>query len=147
MRPRVLLLVLGAVLAGTLPVGALAKPTTPPPNVAGTTGEPPPAWFQVGERAHWFAYGSFCWTTTCVDFLPPSRRTDLPKTTARAGQTLAIHLPFVPKSVRVRVLATNTTYALIARRDTSWRVRGSGIVLVEARGAKGSASYLARLTR
>ena len=147
MRTHALSLSVTAGLAAFLAAGALAKPGTPPPNVAGTTGEPPPAWFQLGGRAQWFAYSSFCWTTTCVDFLPPARRTDLPKVAARAGQTLAIHLGFVPKRVSVRVLETSKTYALVAGRDTSWRVRGSGIVLVETRGAKGTASYAARITR
>ena len=136
-----------AVLLALLASGASAKPGTPPPNVAGTTGEPPPAWFALGARSGWLAYSSFCWTTVCVDFLPPARRTDLPKLAARPGQTLQIHLGFAPRSVLVRVLETNKAYPLVARRDTSWRVRGSGVILVEARGAKGSASYAARLGR
>lgn len=139
-----LIAVLGvAVFSGVAP----AKPGTPPPNVAGTTSEPPPAWFRIGSRASWFAYSSFCWTAACVDFLPPSRRTDLPRLTARPGQAVAIHLGFAPKSVLVRVLATRRSYPLIARRDTSWRVRGSGVIVIEVRGVTGSASYLARLTR
>jgi hypothetical protein len=124
-----------------------AKPGTPPPNVAGTTGEPPPAWFALGGRSDWLAYSSFCWTTTCVDFLPPARRTDLPTIAARPGQRLGIHLAFVPRSILVRLLATRQAYPLIAARDTSWRVRGSGAILIEARGARGSASYAARITR
>jgi hypothetical protein len=126
---------------------AQAKPRTPPPNVAGTTGEPPPAWFALGSRSDWLAYSSFCWTTTCVDFLPPARRPDLPTIRARVGQRLGIHLAFVPRSILVRVLGSSRSYALIAARDTSWRVRGSGVILVEARGAKGSASYAARIGR
>jgi hypothetical protein len=126
---------------------AQAKPSTPPPNVAGTTGEPPPAWFGIAGRSDWLAYSSFCWTTTCVTFLPPARRTDLPSIAARTGQTIQIHLAFVPRSILVRVAATGRSYPLVARRDTSWRARGSGVILVEARGAKGSASYAARLTR
>lgn len=146
MRPRRTFAFAALLLALLAPV-AHAKPGTPPPNVAGTAGEPPPAWFTLGARSDWLAYSSFCWTTTCVTFLPPERRTDLPKLVAKEGQTLAIHLAFTPKTVLVRVLATKQSYPLVAGRDTSWRVRGSGVILVEARGAKGSASYVARITR
>lgn len=140
-KPAAALLATAALGVGA----ASAAPGTPPPNVAGTTAEPPPAWFGVGGVERWFAYGSFCWTTACVDFLPPARRTDLPKLAARPGQTLAIHLRFVPKSVRVRVLATGNAYPLVAAGDTRWRVRGSGVIVVEVRAARGSASYLARV--
>lgn len=146
MRPRRVVAFAAILLAILAPI-AQAKPGTPPPNVAGTTGEPPPAWFTLGARSDWLAYSSFCWTTTCITFLPPARRTDLPKLVAKEGQTLTIHLGFVPRSVLVRVLATNRSYPLVTRRDPSWRVRGSGVILVEARGAKGSASYAARIVR
>ena len=128
-------------------VSAYAKPGTPPPDVKGTTSEPPPAWASAEGPGRWLAYGSFCWRTACVDFIPPSRRTDLPKLTAPAGATIGIHLRFVPKSVRVRVLDTGRAYSLVAARDTRWRVRGSGVILVEARGANGSASYVVRIVR
>ncbi len=147
-KPRIFLsTVLALVVLALLPAGAQAKPGTPPPNVAGTTSEPPPAWFQVNGRAAWFAYSSFCWTTACVDFLPPSRRTDLPRVSVSAGRVLSIHLGFTPKSILVRNATTKASYPLIAHRDTAWRVRGSGIIVVEVRGAKGSASYLARIDR
>ena len=64
-------IVLGVLLLALLAGAAKAKPGTPPPNVAGTTSEPPAAWFQANGRAAWFAYSSFCWTTACVDFLRP----------------------------------------------------------------------------
>ncbi len=134
------LLVLGAAVAS-------AKPGTPPPDVKGTTYEPPPAWASAQGGDGWLAYGSFCWQTACVDFIPPSRRTDVPKLRAQAGVTIGIHLRFVPKSVRVRVLETGRSYSLVAARDTHWRVRGSGLIVVEARGAAGSASYVARIVR
>ena len=147
MRPfRTATLATLLVLMALAPAAASAKPGTPPPNVAGTASEPPPAWFGLGARSGWFAYGSFCWTTACVDFRPPARRDDLPRLSARVGQTLAIHLGFIPKSVLVRVLETNKSYALVARRDTAWRVRARGLIQVETRAAKGSASYLARIT-
>ncbi len=146
MRLLFLLFVVASALAAVLAAAAaLAAPGAPPPNVAGTSGEPPPAWLGAGGREQWLAYSSFCWATTCVDFLPPARRTDLPKVVARRGTRISIHLRFVPTWVRVRMLATGKTYGLVARRDTSWRVRGSGVVSVEVRAAKGTASYLARI--
>jgi hypothetical protein len=126
---------------------AAAKPVTPPPNVAGTNSEPPPAWFRAAGVDRWFAYGSYCWTTACVDFIPPARRTDLPRLIARPGQSIGIHLGFVPKSIRVRVLATGRAYPLVTARDTQWRVRGSGTIVVEVRAVPGSASYIARVVR
>ncbi|MBA2535833.1 MAG: hypothetical protein H0V20_00170 [Actinobacteria bacterium] len=138
-------IVLGVLLLALLAGAAKAKPGTPPPNVAGTTSEPPAAWFQANGRAAWFAYSSFCWTTACVDFLPPARRTDLPRASLSPGQVLSIHLGFIPRSILARNLTTKASYPLVALRDTAWRVRGSGIVLIEARAAKGSASYLVRI--
>ena len=146
MRSLRIPIVAAVVLVLFAAAAAEAKPPTPPPNVAGTTSEPPPAWFDGSARPGWFAYSSFCWTTACVSFIPPARRTDLPRVSARVGETLAIHLGFVPKSVLVRVLETNRSYALVARRDTAWRVRARGLIQVETRAAKGSASYLARIT-
>ncbi len=127
--------------------GAAARPPAPAPNVSGTSSEPPPAWFSAAGRDGWFAYHSFCWTTACVDFLPPDRRTDVPAIRARDGERIGLHLGFEPKSVAVRVLATGTRYSLVARRDTSWRVRGAGLIAVEVRAAQGTAAYLARVTR
>lgn len=144
-RFRVPLLAALALVVLLVPASASAKPGTPPPNVAGTTSEPPPAWYSVGAPSWWLAYGSFCWTTACVDFLPPARRTDLPRVKARVGQNLGIHLGFDPRSVRVRVLATSASYPLVARRNTVWRIRASGLIVIETRGAKGTASYLARI--
>jgi len=135
------MLAFAALVAGS----ASAAPGTPPPDVAGTTSEPPPAWFGASGVEHWFACGSYCWTTACLDFLPPGRRTDLPKLAARPGATVSIHLRFVPKSLRVRVLASGRVFPLVAARDTRWRLRGSGVIVVEIRATRGSASYLARV--
>ena len=116
---------------------ASAAPGTPPPDVQGTSSEPPAAWFHAGTGDRWFAYGSFCWSTACVDFLPPGRRTDLPKLVAAVGDTVGIHLRFAPTSVRVQVLSTGRSYPLVAARDTRWRVRGSGVVIVEGHSRTG----------
>lgn len=142
-----ILLVAVALAALALAGTGSAKPRTPPPGVAGTPGEPPPAWFAAGARDGWLAYGSFCWRTACVDFLPPDRRTDVPPVRAPIGSRLSLHLGFAPRWVRVRMLDTGRTYALVARRDTGWRVRSTGLFVVEARGAGGSASYLGRIVR
>ena len=138
------LLLLALLALVVLPAGA-AAPTDPPPNVEGTKGEPPPAWAVGSGTDTWLAYSSFCWRTTCVTFLPPNRRDDVPTVKARRGAFLVIHLGFDPRWVKVRHLASGTSFPLVAAAVTRWRVRRAGLISIETRGSGGTASYLARV--
>lgn len=123
---------------------AVSPPRDPPPKVQGASTSPPPAWIAVGDRSAWMAYSSYCWTTSCVDFLPPATRPDIPKVAVAAGATVRFHLGFVGHAVRA-VLPSGRRVALASGRVIAWRPPARGVVVLEAKGPGGSASYVVRL--
>ena len=137
-----------AVLA--LATGAVgARPPGKPPRVSGVTVAPPPAWVETGGRARWLTFGSYCWYTACVDMLPPASRPDLPVLRLPAEGSVRIHLAFRPSSLSVRILTGAKLGPLVklpARAVVDWHADRAGVAVIEARGHRGSASYLLRLT-
>jgi len=135
-------------LAGGLLLGqavvALGVPRPPAPKVSGAATAPPPAWIETARGDRWLAFSSFCWKTTCVDFIPPAMRPELPRIALRRGETVRFHLAFRPTSLRL--LVGNRAFKLAARRVVAWRVSGGGLAVLEARAAQGSTSYAARLS-
>lgn len=132
------------VAAAALASSALAwsgEPRTKPPSPA-QPGGPPPAWAETATRSAWLAYGSYCWRTTCADYLPPTGRDDLPRLVVRRGDRLRLHVAFAPSELVVRRLPAGTSVRLPATRVTTWRPTAAGIAVVEARGPGGSASYV-----
>jgi hypothetical protein len=80
-----------------------------------------------------------------VDFIPPSNRTDIPVLLVSRGALVSIHLTFQPRRLAVTETAGGLRRALPAKRVAGWRPRRAGLVVVEAAGAKGDASYLVKL--
>ena len=111
--------------------------------MGGAAAAPPPAWIETAGGDRWLAFGSFCWKTTCVDFIPPEMRPELPRLTVRRGQTARFHLGFSPRTLTLTV--GTKTFRLAAKRVAAWRAVNGGIVILNARGKEGSASYVARL--
>ena len=126
-------------VSGSGASAAVAVPPGPPPKVGGTSVAPPPAWIEAGKVQKWLAYSSYCWTTACVDFIPPAMRTDVPSLTVRRGRAVTIHFRFLPKNVTVRGLV------VAPGRIVTWRPRTAGLALVAADAATGDASYLVRI--
>jgi hypothetical protein len=127
---------------------AAGQPSDPPPKVAGVANPPPPAWVDLGSRDRWLAYSSFCWTTACVDFIPPARRPDLPVLSSTHGSRLRFHLGFLPRSTSLALVDANGTrrrWLLARARTPAWRAVTTGVLILEARSARGSASYAFRL--
>lgn len=126
---------------------AATPPTATPPKVSGAgTAPPPPAWVELpGAPSRWLAYGSFCWKTGCVDFLPPQMRPDLPRARARVGSTVTFHLGFRPSKLRVEAVGAGRAWTLRPVRTSSWRVARLGVVSLTAKGPGGSASYVIRI--
>lgn len=125
----------------------IGPPASGPPKVGGTISvAPPPAWIEVGARSRWLAYGSYCWGTACVDMLPPESRPDLPRVNVTPGRMLRVHFAFEPSRASVHLLRATrwVRLASIGGRTLSFRAR-RGILIVDASGARGSASYVARL--
>ncbi len=81
--------------------------------------------------------------------IPPPSRGDLPLLRVKRGQTIRIHLAFVPRDAHLTVFRASTMkhYVLRPVRVLVWRVQRAGIVSVDLHGPGGSASYLVRLSR
>ena len=133
-----------AVLAAA-PIAAATPPFAPPPKVSGAGSAPPPAWIErPAAPSRWLAYGSFCWKTNCVDFIPPEMRPDLPRVAVRVGTTVAFHLGFKPSRLRLELVG-GRSWTLQPARVSTWRVSRLGAFSLTAKGAGGSASYVIRL--
>ena len=127
------------------PLDWAGPPKTDPPQLQ--QKGPPPAWVETATRSVWLAFGSYCWTTMCVDMIPPAMRDDIPRIVAKRGVPVRIHLAFAPRTAHVLVLrgGKQTILGLEPKRLLVWRPRVSGVVLVDVRGAQGSAGYLCRI--
>jgi hypothetical protein len=127
---------LGLLMAAVIAVPAAydaQPPAGPPPQVAGSTDSPPPAWIETSVGSAWLAFSTYCWKSTCADFIPrrcPDKRT--PTLRLRRGETVRFHFGFRPKSVELGVGRGKPT-TLAARRVTSWRATGGGLLSVFVR--------------
>lgn len=142
-----LLAVVAAVLGVASPAAAASPPAAQPPKVTGAEAAPPPAWIELpAARSRWLAYSSFCWRTSCVDFLPPQMRPDVPHVRVGLGKRVRFHLAFEPTRLTLELGGTaGRSWRLAPDRASSWRVAARGLFVLHARGASGSASYLVRL--
>jgi hypothetical protein len=108
---------------------------------------PPPAWVETSRGSRWLGYSSFCWGTTCADFIPPrcgERHT--PTLRVPRGETIRFHLGFTPTDAAVTVFGPSTPrerHHLEPSRTPSWRVETAGAFSLFARIKGGDASYVA----
>jgi hypothetical protein len=79
--------------------------------------------------------------------IPPAMRKDIPTVTVRRGELVRIHVAFAPRKAAALVIQNGrtATYKLRAARVLTWRPPRSGLVLVDAQVARGSATYVVRL--
>jgi hypothetical protein len=146
-RPLFVTAIALAVLAFAAPA-ALAWPGAPkaPPPTPPSSGAPPPAWIETQAKSAWLFYGSYCWKTMCVDLIPPDTRPGLPSFTVARGRIVRVHLRFAARSATVSIDRRKASSTFNAdKRIVSWSATRAGILTVSARGAAGSASYVARL--
>ncbi|WP_147281348.1 hypothetical protein [Gaiella occulta] len=122
---------------------AAGPPSTPPSRVVGAATSPPPAWVETAHSSSWLAFSSFCWRTSCVDFIPPSARSDVPRLAVRPGEQVRFHFGFRPRQTLLR--RQSRTFVLTPARTTGWRVATLGLVTITVRSRSGTASYIARL--
>lgn len=77
---------------------------------------------------------------------PVQERTDLAVLTTRTGELLRLHLAFRPREALTVYRGLRFRHYRLPRRQVvNWRVRGSGVVALDAEAPAGSASYLIRL--
>ena len=137
----VVLVFAAAAVAATWP----GPPKTAPPKLK--QPGPPAAWIETSTRARWLAYSTYCWKTTCADFLPPASRTDLPVVRAQRDGSVRIHFSFLPRDARVTLISAHAgkRFTLKAARVVEWKPPSGGLAVIEVHAIGGSASYAARL--
>ena len=108
---------------------------------------PPPAYIEFGEPGHRMAHGSSCWTSNgasaCVDAVAPSRDPNLPELIVARGVTGRIHLGFTPSTAHLTI--DGVRVPVQATRTITFTAHRPGIVLLDVRAQRGSASYDARI--
>jgi hypothetical protein len=125
--------------------GRAGAPPGPPPAVRGVKDGPPPAYVATPRGSTWLSFSSYCWRSTCADFIPAScADKGTPKLYLRRGEVIHFHLGFRPKAVWIG-FKRSTAQSLPAARTTTWRVRRRGFFSLGARvtvgGSNFSASY------
>jgi len=119
---------------------AAARPMAPAPSRGSLS--PPLSWVDTAGADRWLAFSTSCWTRGCIDYIPPERRTDLPRIVVRRGERVVFRLGFTPRSLSLRV--GRRSYPLPASAAASWRARAGGVLALRAFGGRGDASYVAR---
>lgn len=120
-------------------------PASPPPEGGGNF--PPPAWVSTARGAHWLAYGTFCWKSTCADSAGPKcgdGRT--PTIVVDRGERVTFHLAFEPSKTSLEFYDEGVSVELDAGREPQWSVDQAGPAwLATAAAAGGDAAYAACL--
>lgn len=146
MKTRLVLIVVAfAVAPPALAASWPGRPTAKPPTLQ--QPGPPPAWIETHARSSWLAYSSYCWKTTCADYLPPASRSDLPRVRLTRGASVRIHFAFLPRDARVTLISAHAgkRVELDKARIVEWKPSASGVAVIEVHAAAGSASYVARM--
>jgi hypothetical protein len=106
-------------------------------------GVPPPAQISGPSGTVRMAYGSYCWTTRCVDKASPELRRDIPQVGLGGGQA-TIQLGFAPtRGVVVRL--GSQVLVRSHRRSVRVDVPRDGLLEVDAGDRRGSVSYVVRV--
>jgi hypothetical protein len=130
------------------PANGGAQPPRQPAPQAGRLKPPPPAWVESSRGSRWLGYSSFCWGTTCADFIAPrcgdERHT--PTLRLRSGERIRFHLAFTPTELGLTFFGPNhqvRQHRLPLSRTPSWHIARAGTFSLFARAKGGDASYVA----
>jgi hypothetical protein len=131
-------------------VQGAAQPTESPPSLGGRDG-PPPAWIETETGSHWLAFASYCWGSTCADYVGISERGDVPVVPVREGERVRVHLGFDPGDVSLSYGSTDRSIRHTrVGRVVEWRATVKGGIWLFARAAPGQngtdASYVVKLS-
>lgn len=125
-------------------------PTAPRPRPPRADG-PPPAWLETEDGSFWLGYSSYCWGTSCVDFIGPSCHSEYtPKIGVRRGELVSAHLGFEPSELDLSFHSRKGrpsragSIELTLSRTPSWRAEREGAFLLFTRAKHGGdAAYVA----
>jgi hypothetical protein len=126
------------------PPAAAEPPAEPRPDSSGEA--PPPAWVETEAGSRWLGYSTYCWDTTCADFVAPSCGDEhVPELAVRPGETLRFHLGFEPAEVSLTVLPDDAA-TQFDPGELVWEVTRTGSVMISATAKPGQggsdASYV-----
>jgi hypothetical protein len=121
-----------------------ATPADPPPERPGEG--PPPAWVETEGGSIWLAYSTYCWGSTCADFVAPSCAgdTSAPRVELRRGETVRFHLGFDPGEASLTFFPEGGEpdgVTLDPSRTPAWQADRAGAFTVFAGGDGRDASY------
>jgi hypothetical protein len=126
--------------------GPPSWPDGPAPKLEGDG--PPPAWIETGAGSFWLGYSTYCWRTTCADYIAPScARPETPELVVGRDAKVTFHLGFDPKEAVVMFFldgGTTTTREtqLEPEREPVWVAdRGGPFALRAISLEGGDASY------
>jgi hypothetical protein len=124
-----------------------AMPPSQAPPATGKLNSPPPAWVETSRGSHWLGYSSFCWGTSCVDFIAPRcGEQHTPTLRLRHGETVRFHLGFHPTELGLAFVGGNgggVQHRPELSRSPTWQVERAGAFSLFARAQGGDASYVA----
>jgi hypothetical protein len=143
----------------TLPAGARAQPSEPPPSTLPHIPAPPPAWVETAGGDHWLdtRYSRWCQETgggpggrTCVMVsaaIAPVAQclVRIPRTEIRIrpGERVRFHLGFVPDALALYVPAGR--FSLPVGAPAEWTAQGSsGGAILAPQTPLGNVTYRAR---
>jgi hypothetical protein len=133
------------------PASQPRPPTTPSPKLTDFSSRPPAAWLETESGSFWLGYSSYCWTTVCADFVPPScgDTEHTPNITVRRDELVTAHLGFEPTELGLQYPSGSQSpraqdqRMLELSRSPSWRAELEGAFSLFARTKGGDASYVA----
>lgn len=133
----------------TITTAPPAPPSTMPTGAApeAPDGGPPAAWLETDSGSYWLGFSTYCWTTSCADYITPScGAAHVPTLELKKGERVRIHLGFKPKETSLTyfdgikpVVATKFAYP----EFTVERAGVFSLFTVAAEGEEGGdASYV-----
>jgi hypothetical protein len=108
--------------------------------IALALASPPRATLETGRAAFPLAVSSWCWGSHCGAPIAASTKTAV----VTRGGLVRVDFAFVPSAVHVAVAGRPVRVALRSR-EISWYARLGGGVTINATGARGWVTYVARL--
>jgi hypothetical protein len=122
-------------------------PSSPPPTLTDVSSAPPPAWVETEGGKYWLGFSTYCWESTCADYVAPECSSKhVPTIAVRRGETVRFHLGFQPTRLSIEFFRRTEPTGrekLEPSQAASWAVPHGGVIWLSADVERGDASYVA----